>query len=88
MIPMNTRTAGSMGPYKPLPASRGVLVAAQDMGGRGRNSVRMSAVVVGQKRSSSASSVSSTGSSTAGYVGSGGRSGGATKRVRFATIRG
>ncbi|KAI4274404.1 MAG: hypothetical protein LQ337_003976 [Flavoplaca oasis] len=88
MIPMNTRTAGSMGPYKPLPASRGVLVAAQDMGGRGRSSVRMSAVVVGQKRSSSASSVSSTGSSTAGYGGSGGRSGGATKRVRFATIRG
>ncbi|KAL8864129.1 MAG: hypothetical protein Q9198_010073, partial [Flavoplaca austrocitrina] len=29
MIPMNTRTAGSMGPYKPLPASRGVLVAPQ-----------------------------------------------------------
>ncbi|KAL9615675.1 MAG: hypothetical protein Q9204_008695, partial [Flavoplaca sp. TL-2023a] len=88
MIPMNTRTAGSMGPYKPLPASRGVLVAAQGMGGRGRSSVRMSAVVVGQKRSSSASSVSSTGSSTAGYGGSGGRSGGATKRVRFATIHG
>lgn len=89
MIPMNTRTAGSMGPYKPLPVSR-MLVAAYDAGGRGRGSVRMSAVVVGQKRSSSASSVSSTGSSAGSHGGRGGGNGmgGASKRVRFASIHG
>ncbi|KAL8997776.1 MAG: hypothetical protein Q9169_003025 [Polycauliona sp. 2 TL-2023] len=84
MIPMNTRTAGSMGPYKPLPsASRRVLVATHDGGGRGRSTIRMSSVVVGQKRSSSASSISSTGSSAGSYSGRA-----ATKRVRFATMRG
>ncbi|KAL8728938.1 MAG: hypothetical protein Q9166_005033 [cf. Caloplaca sp. 2 TL-2023] len=75
MIPPNTRTAGSMGPYKPRPA-------ANVAGSRGRSTIRMSSVTVGQKRSSSASSVSSTGSSV------GGRGGGAVKRVRFAAIRG
>ncbi|KAL8652698.1 MAG: hypothetical protein Q9226_004157 [Calogaya cf. arnoldii] len=88
MIPANTRTAGSMGLYKPLPTSR-MLGTAYDAGGRGRSSIRMSSMVVGQKRSSSTSSLSSTGSSAGGYGGSGGGGfGGTTKRVRFATIRG
>lgn len=88
MIPPNTRTAGSMGPYKPLPASRAYV--AQDAGGRGRGTFRMSSVAVGQKRSSSASSVSSTGSSAGGgRSGSGGGGGGgSTKRVRFAVVHG
>ena len=90
MIPMNTRTAGSMGPYKPLPALRVAAAAAHDAGARGRSGVRMSSVAVGQKRSSSASSVSSTGSSASGHGGgrSGGRWGTATKRVRFAITHG
>ncbi|KAI4219593.1 MAG: hypothetical protein L6R36_008213, partial [Xanthoria steineri] len=37
MIPMNTRTAGSMGPYKPLPALRVAAAAAYDAGARGRS---------------------------------------------------
>ncbi|KAL8910552.1 MAG: hypothetical protein Q9172_007823 [Xanthocarpia lactea] len=84
MIPPNTRTAGSMGPYKALPASR-MYVAHDNTGERGRNVVRMSSVTIGQKRSSSASSVSSTGS-TAG--GGNGRSSNGVKRVRYAVIRG
>lgn len=90
MIPMNTRTAGSMGPYKPLPALR-VAAAAHDAGARGRSGVRMSSVMVGQKRSSSASSVSSTGSSASGHGGGRGGGGGwrtAAKRVRFAITHG
>ncbi|KAL8775952.1 MAG: hypothetical protein Q9213_008427 [Squamulea squamosa] len=87
MIPPNTRTAGSMGPYKPLPASRGQV--SHDGGDRGRSSIRMSSVVVGQKRSSSASSVSSTGSSAGSGSGRGSSGGTAAgKRVRFSMIRG
>ncbi len=85
MIPINTRTAGSMGPYKALPASR-MYVAHDNTGERGRNVVRMSSVTVGQKRSSSASSVSSTGSTAGGGHGRGGSNG--VKRVRYAVIRG
>ncbi|KAL8800387.1 MAG: hypothetical protein Q9200_007260, partial [Gallowayella weberi] len=78
MIPPNTRTAGSMGPYKPLPGAR-----MYDAGGRGRSMSRMTSTTGGQKRSSSASSASSTGSSAGG---SRGRGGGAVKRLRFAAI--
>ena len=85
MIPINTRTASSMGPYKALPASR-MYVAHDNTGERGRNVVRMSSVTVGQKRSSSASSVSSTGSTAGGGHGRGGSNG--VKRVRYAVIRG
>ncbi|KAL8775636.1 MAG: hypothetical protein Q9209_000132 [Squamulea sp. 1 TL-2023] len=82
MIPPNTRTAGSMGPYKPLPASRGQV--SYDGGNRGRSSIRMNSVIVGQKRSSSASSVSSTGSSVGGGgSGRGSSSAVVLKRVRF-----
>ncbi|KAI4121222.1 MAG: hypothetical protein LQ338_006489 [Usnochroma carphineum] len=84
MVPPNLRAAGSMGPYKTLPGPR--WRSTGEEGGRGRSTVRFSAVVVSQKRSGSASSVSSVsslGSDRVGRaVGMGGGGGGA-KRVRF-----
>ncbi|KAI4164546.1 MAG: hypothetical protein LQ342_001859 [Letrouitia transgressa] len=79
MTPKNLRTAGSMGPFKALPAGRKALpglrssaaAAGVSVERQGR-SLMVSSVSTGLKRSSSASS---TGSSVA--------SGGGRKRIRF-----
>ena len=80
MIPPNLRTAGSMGPHKTLPGPR--MNGGRDGGERGRSVIPFSSVRVGEKRSGSASSVSSTGSERTWVGGGGGR----VKRLRFEGI--